>query len=369
MRIRLLLAIALPCITVACRNPLADLRHRHGSPRQPMGGVWLPLGPLLSDSSERVSRYVLSPDGSEAYYVMTWAGAYTLRAVNRTTGARRTLVTGPCRPNQFAPSASGSHLYVAWSDGCDQYGLEQSPSRLYRISVSSGTVELALDSALAVWPALDGQRLLYVPWCPATCDHQVWIYDPAGPTRRYLGRGDSVVLSPDGREALLLPSGWAVGPWTTVIASLADSTSRPLAVDLPGGRMQAFRWASDGLSVLYTRTNAATDSFLIRNLTTGAERHRYTAGWEGSLGGVALSPDGRRLAFVVTACRTYGFFTPCYPYSGLFTVNLTQLGGDQGSGSLTASGPDGSIDAPVFTPDATHVVYVYDGTLRVSVVP
>jgi hypothetical protein len=121
--------------------------------------------------------------------------------------------------------------------------------------------------------------------------------------------------------------------------------------------------------VLYTRTNAATDSFLIRNLTTGAERHRYTAGWERWLGGVALSPDGRRLAFVVTACRSYSFDNPCYPYSGLFTVNLTQLGGDQGSGSLTASGPDGNIDAPVFTPNATHVVYVYNGTLRVSVVP
>ncbi len=119
----------------------------------------------------------------------------------------------------------------------------------------------------------------------------------------------------------------------------------PLVRAEPGEHFRQAVWSADGTAILYLHGSKGGDSLQIKDLKTGRERELYRAVLPAYVGGIAISPDGRQLAFSVTHPATRSDVLKVVPTAGgepreLLRVREPEHLGD-GVGGRLAWTPDG----------------------------
>lgn len=113
-----------------------------------------------------------------------------------------------------------------------------------------------------------------------------------GSHQRVLGKGDSSVISPDGKLVAVLDYP-AAYPGSTIFKVYRSSGGPPL-VTMPAD-FTGLTWAPD------SRTLVTTDATATRLLTIDAATGAQTTVATGQLGGASFSPDSKRLAYATQA--------------------------------------------------------------------
>jgi Tol biopolymer transport system component len=142
----------------------------------------------------------------------------------------------------------------------------------------------------------DGGRLLFTRAGGGTAD--IWVLDLAGGTVSQMtsdqGYDENPVWSPDGRRVL---NDGSLGDRSGVLLTAADASAAPrLLLTATGLRAAAF--LPDGAAVLVAQTNAAGATVLSVVHVDRPDALEEVATFSGYARQLAVSPDGRWLAFV-----------------------------------------------------------------------
>ena len=133
--------------------------------------------------------------------------------------------------------------------------------------------------------------------------------------------------SPDGRSLLLLGRDEKTRQGLYQIDAQTGSVT-PLVQVGPGVYVWQAVWALDRRAIFYTRSDFGTKSslILVYDLETGREKELYRAVIPARIGrGLALSPDGRQLAFVMGDQTTRSTALMFMPAAGGETHELFRL--------------------------------------------
>ncbi len=371
---------------------------RPGAPAAPTAEREIVMGSLGTKPGNVESGTAIAPDGSAIVYVDTSAaGDRQLMLKERNRLAPRVLATlkGEYEPG---PSFSPDGRSIAFVDGT-LYRVSRSGGAPVRLSDSSGTFTTAwLDNGTIVWMDRGSTHLYAVPSSGGPT-RRVLSVDSAGQTYRHLSPipdADAVlvsVLGPTPRVVVLdLGTGktrvirpGAVNAWiidrrllyvegngalysapfdldrltvSGAAAAVLDSIQiNSYATENPSGDIAV---GADG-TLLYVRQSP---------LVATAEQHLARVAMDGSaepldtaqaapvayLGGLDLSPDGRRVALSLTESK-----------SGRSDIYVYDLRGDPPT-RLTFDGKTNI--RPAWSPDGKRIMYVSDaggGPLRLWV--
>lgn len=90
----------------------------------------------------------------------------------------------------------------------------------------------------------------------------------------------------------------------------------PLVRGEPGEQFRQAVWSADGTAILYVHVSKGGDRVQIKDLQTGREKELYRAVPPAYVGGIAISPDGRQLAFSATHPATRSDVLKVMPTAG-----------------------------------------------------
>ncbi len=160
--------------------------------------------------------------------------------------------------------------------------------------------------------------------------------------------------SPDGRSILLV--GWdSVGPDNRQGVYQLDVETgdvTPIVQSVPGsgsGYIGQAVWSPDGKVIFYTRRHRRQSvQIVVRNLETGQESELHGAAGLTTIGpGLAISPDGRYLAF-----------TSSWSGTGAKSVSVIPTAGGEPRELHSVQGPERINEKVVaWTPDGRYVVF------------
>jgi eukaryotic-like serine/threonine-protein kinase len=373
---------------------------RPGAPAPPMAEREIVLGAMGTRPGNVESGTAIAPDGSAIVYVDTSAaGVRQLMLKERDRLAPRVLATlqGEYEPG---PSFSPDGQSIAFLDGT-LYRVSRSGGAPVRLSDSSGTFTTAwLDNGTIVW--MDrGSTHLYAAPSSGGPTRRVLSVDSAGTTYRHVSPipdADAVlvsVLGPHPRVVVLdlgtgqtrvLQQGavnaWVLGHRLLYVEGNGALYSAPFDLN----RLTVSGAAAAVLDSIqinsYASTNPSGDLtvgadgtllYVRRSpLAAGTEQHLARVAMDGSaepldtaqaapvayLGGLDLSPDGRRVAMSLTESK-----------SGRSDIYVYDLRG----GPPTRLTFDGTTNIrPAWSPDGKRIMYVSDaggGPLRLWVKP
>jgi hypothetical protein len=223
------------------------------------------------------------------------------------------------------------------------------PDYYYHVAVAkldgSGSKSLGLGSAPSLSP--DGTRVVHIGPVVNSPADGLYITDLAsGNTSRLPGttKGDMNPLwSPDGQTIAFTrgPSSGLIGapgPYNIVVTNVDGSGFRQLTEGMEANYAQT--WMPDGKRLLYTTVSRDRVSLQIMNVQTGEIAPLFETNYNGT---VAVSPDGKRLAFEE--------MLPLDKY-GLFVSDL-----DGSNRKLLADGKAAYIvTVPAWSPDGQWVI-------------
>jgi Tol biopolymer transport system component len=222
------------------------------------------------------------------------------------------------------------------------------PDYYYQVSVakldSSSLKSIGYGSAPSLSPA--GTRVVHMgPAIDGPADG-LYITDVAsGNTSRLPGttKGDmSPLWSPDGQTIAFTrgPSSGLIGapgPYNIVVTNVDGSGFRQLTEAMEVNYAQA--WMPDSERLLYTTVSRDRVSLQIMNLQTGDVAPLFDINYNGT---VAVSPDGKRLAFEeMLPLDKYGLF-------------VSDLNGS--NRKLLADGDPYIVTVPAWSPDGNWVI-------------
>jgi Tol biopolymer transport system component len=205
--------------------------------------------------------------------------------------------------------------------------------------------------AFVAWSS-DGSRLLYQERTEDLEHAPLVLVDPDGTEHRLTvdraGSFAGASLSPDGRTIFVATLGNETMPSAIEVLSVDGSEHRVLreasngalllspVVSPDGSRLVFDEMGSDGVSHVWVMDTDGTDGGVIFTGRSATE----------SLGTLAWSPDGTRLAFAGT---------PEGSSSG-----LTLMGAD-GSAPLVVDGP--AVASPTWSPDGSQIAFLADNAV------
>jgi hypothetical protein len=222
------------------------------------------------------------------------------------------------------------------------------PNYNYHVAVAkldgSSLKSLGLGSAPSLSP--DGTRVVHIGPIVNSPADGLYITDLAsGNTSRLPGttKGDMNPLwSPDGQMIAFTrgPSSGLIGapgPYNIMLTNADGTNARQLTEGMEVNYAQA--WMPDGDRLLYTTVSRDHVSLQIMNVQTGEVAPLFDTNYNGT---VAVSPDGKRLAFEE--------MLPLDKY-GLFVSDL-----DGSNRKLLADGDPYIVTVPAWSPDGNWVI-------------
>ncbi len=259
------------------------------------GGQATELTRLAREAGEISHRWPHAPD-RETLLFSVWTGPgpdeQNIVRQSLVDGERSVLVTGVSAPSFLSPG----HLLYGRLDALYAVPWEPTQTRL----------ENAVPITLSVSAREDGEgvpamavstngTLVHVPGSPGHRSHRVAWVDRSGKVEPLaLKERDfqSVVLSPDGRQAIVQIEEGTGGLW---ICDLARATLTPFATS--GGSSQAPVWTPDGKRVIYRGTRAGFRNLFWKAADGTGKEERLTEKADVVQTPTSVSPDGRWLVF------------------------------------------------------------------------
>ena len=314
---------------------------------------------LVADAADD-RRPLFSPDGRSLAFVSTRTGGGDVYVLSLETGRVRRLTWDDGLEQLDAWSRDGAWLYFR-STSRDIAGMND----IYRVPLTGGTAMLVSEDPYVnefdAAPSPDGRRLAFVArgiasaqWWRKGSSHldqsELWMLEPGSSRYTRLTARDSRQLWPmwsgDGQSLFYVSDrGGAENVWTR--GATAESRDRQLTT-FRGGRVLFPSASSDGRTIAFERdfgiwtldtsTGQARQVPVVRRGAATApapDRVRQT----NQLSALALSPDGRKIAFVAR---------------GEVFAASARDGGDAARVTRT---PD--VEAlPVWAPDSRRLAYV-----------
>jgi len=164
--------------------------------------------------------------------------------------------------------------------------------------------------------------------------------------------------SPDGRW--LLASGWdPKGRFGVYLIDVGSGEVKPIARQRHRGDPQYFGWegavwSPDGKAIFFRRRDGK-QSILTRTLSTGEEKELYATVLPSFVGNVAVSADGRWLAFL-SGTESRG-------EAASMALNLMPAAGGEPRELLSVQAPE-SLRQLAWTPDGRHLIFGRSRPLR-----
>ncbi len=301
-----------------------------------------------------------APDGRRVVFVSNRAGSNGLWAVEvsdgQPRGAPRLLKANFGAGHLLGFSQQGSLYYEERGGGADIYVAQLDPAT----GGAVGSAKQLIDTfegrnSKPAWSP-DGKSLAYVSnrepesqyagsslaiRSVETGDERVL---PLAPQYRSGRQESSFVWSPDGRY--LAYAGFdGQGRWGIFRIDARTGETAPIVQD-QANLIYAPAWSSDSRAIYYVRQKRQEQEFSVvrHQIETGQETEVAKVGSE--IRSLALSPDGRQLAF-----------------AGAFAVSFMPSAGGQRREVVVSNTEQGSIRPPrgaglLWTPDGRHLLFV-----------
>lgn len=228
-----------------------------------------------------IGEFRLGRAGRLTFVTVDEQRAYRVESVRLDGSGREVLAVEAMQIREFAPSPDGRFLALAMlstrpcgSGSCQDV-------QLWVVTLASGKQRKVADRAGSVSWSPDSRRLAYADVGTRIQKKRFYVVDRGGGPRRVLGRGTYPSWSPDGRHIAYVNGDgvWVVEP---------DGSHRHRIA-----KGYLFDWSPDGRSLVVT-----TDSLSVVGLD-GMETR--LASPKGSIVHPVFSPDGRRVAYLVSA--------------------------------------------------------------------
>ncbi len=264
---------------------------------QPDGLLWLKrrdqLDPVPLAGTERAVAPVFSPDGQWLAFVADGQ----LKKVRPSGGATVTL----------ADSADGSgYGGAAWLDDGTIVYANSGLSELHRVDATGGSSSVALHDPALVGGgighpvALPGARGVLFQYCSSGCvTMAIHVLDLETGTQRLLL--DDVVQAwylPNGRLVYVRRDGVAVAAPFDLARLEITGEAIPVLEEVAVQNQNGFApiaWSASGSMAYIRGAGSASDNLVVRVGRDGSVTPLDTT-WSGAFNGLALSPDGHRLA-------------------------------------------------------------------------
>jgi dipeptidyl aminopeptidase/acylaminoacyl peptidase len=294
----------LTCVTLAIAASLTVIE---AAPRQGAGRA--PLTPEQTLDRRAIGDLEFSPDGSRLVFTVT-------EPVKGTARARAIwmldVASAGARPLTFSGKSDGAPRWAPDGSAIAFTSDREGPAQLYRLSMRGGEAEKLTDHKDAVgafrWSP-DGTRIALMMAEPK----------PDARQKRERDKDDSRVVDKDDRRARV---------WMLDLASRA--LTQVTTVDWRIGQIE---WLPSGDRLIAAASpNPASDQWNERIYSIDVKDGRFTeiGAPRGPMGPLAVSPDGRMLAYVgarVDGPDAHDIFVR--PVAGGSTRNLTASGLDK----------------------------------------
>lgn len=269
---------------------------------------------IPSALAESVGRYTESrsarfqawhPERREMLVTTRFADTTQVHLVKHPGGARRQMTFFPDRVTQASfPRHDPGYFVFAMDKGGDEF------TQLYRDDLATGDVTLLTDggrsqNSLGAW-SRSGDRLAYGSTRRNGADRDIYLVDPRDPKsdRRLVelsgGGWQALDWSPDDRQ-LLVGERLSINESYLWLVDAMTGAKRPLtARSAPDKAAYAGgRFSADGKGV-YVATDKDSEFMRLAYIDLATGRHTsLTAQASWDVEDFDLSPDGRRLAFVI----------------------------------------------------------------------
>ena len=162
--------------------------------------------------------------------------------------------------------------------------------------------------------------------------------------RRVIGVYGGIRWAPDGRSLSVVGQD-TKGRYGIYRVNVQTGATTPLAREESGGIVYWQAWAPDGQSLYFVRRDfdRKIRHIVVRDLATGLEKEVFRTAWSHIGRALALSPDGRWLAFILSNPAAGSTSLYVVPAAGGETRELLNLEGPEGfAGNTLAWSRDGS---------------------------
>ena len=241
----------------------------------------------------------LSADGTSLLVTTRFARTSQLHLVSQPLGTRRqlTFAEEPVQAASFVPDTTDQVLYMSDVGGNEAY-------QIFHLDLGSGKTTLLTDGKSRHGPYLwshDGRRIAYTGNARNGKDMDIYLGDGrhAGAGSLFLereGHWEPLDWSHDGKR-LLLGQYISINDTRLFIVDVETKALTRVSPETPTASYRAARFSKDGRRLYVATDREGEHVELFEVELTGGSWKPLTRAIKWNVEGVALAPDGRRLAF------------------------------------------------------------------------